>query len=342
MGLLDFKNTLQQVKKDLIEKPREALLGRTKQEILGVNENYDPGGKKNYQEEFFVGWRGIKRYYQALYYENKYGGVHYGMECNGTTIMYFLQNLGLYPIEMTRKEFEYAFIPDAHPYSNISPQNKSKTPITINNQNVIGGNSGVLPISNEKSLFPSNVSTQALLGVLGLGSQSGISVVKQSLNLAISKLNNIIISFATKLPSYNGYKFVKSYHKKAVEEILNKTNSVKDLTQKLANNDFDDSYFNDGKCIFISVNLGEFDGSTDHYALIQGKSLANFVYKEKTYYIYPADDASFGRTFVIAPTFLGGLNDISLTGINGYTFTHDGYNNLLYSVSKKSLQLGLL
>ncbi|MCU0440413.1 MAG: hypothetical protein MUC49_21180 [Raineya sp.] len=337
MGLLDFKNTLQQVKDDLLGKPKEELLGKIKEELLGETKSQDPGGEKNYKEKFFMGWRDIKRYYQALYY----GQPFYGMECNGTTIMYFLQNLGLYPIEMTRKEFEYAFIPDAHPYSYISPQKKSQTPITINNQNVTNANSGVLPISNDKSLFPSNVNTQALLGALGLGSQSGISVVKQSLNLAISKLNNITINFATKLPSYIGYTFVKSYHQKAVTEIINKTNSIKDLTQRLANNEFDDSYFNDGKCIFVSVNLGDFDGATEHYALIQGKSLANFMFNEKTYYIYPADDADFGRTFVIAPTFLGGLNDINLPGISGYTFTHEGYSNILYSVSKNSLQLGL-
>ncbi|MDX1904170.1 MAG: hypothetical protein SFU27_08430 [Thermonemataceae bacterium] len=35
MGLLDFKNTLQQVKRDLLEKPKEALLDKAKKELLG-------------------------------------------------------------------------------------------------------------------------------------------------------------------------------------------------------------------------------------------------------------------------------------------------------------------
>ncbi len=266
----------------------------------------------------------------------------YGMECNGTTIMYFLQSLGVFPPEMTRKEFEYAFVPNAYPYAKINDKN---TPITVGGLPIDTYNTKdtPLPIPNGTLLFPQNVFSEALLGQLKLETNSGISLVGQSLSLAITKMTNITSNFAVKLPQQRKYGFVTEYHKSIVQNsIKGKLGFVVDLSQKLTTSDFDTSYFATGKSIFVSVDYGYFDGSTSHYALIQGASVANFMYKDKKYYIYPADDSLAGLAFVIAPTFIGTAQDIALEGIgNDGSYTYGSTKGKLHSVAKASLQLGL-
>jgi hypothetical protein len=110
MGLLDFKNTLQQAKKDLLDKPKEVLLNQAKRELLGEKEINQPDVLVTFEEEKSFqsgGYKRITRYYQAL----RYGKDVYGMECNPCCVMYFLQNYGLIPPNISRKQFEYAFTP---------------------------------------------------------------------------------------------------------------------------------------------------------------------------------------------------------------------------------------
>jgi hypothetical protein len=110
MGLLDFKNTLQQVKKDLLDKPKEVLLNQAKRELLGEKEINQPDVLVTFEEEKSFqsgGYKRITRYFQAL----RYGKDVYGMECNPCCVMYFLQNYGLIPPNISRKQFEYAFTP---------------------------------------------------------------------------------------------------------------------------------------------------------------------------------------------------------------------------------------
>jgi len=60
--------------------------------------------KGDYEPEIFFlsyGTKTIRRYFQASYY--------YGMECNATCVMYFLQSYGLIPPDMPRRKFEYLF-----------------------------------------------------------------------------------------------------------------------------------------------------------------------------------------------------------------------------------------
>ena len=190
-----------------------------------VLDNLSPqtGGKyKDYEEAFFESFNTtnkVKRYYQALYYgENKKKEKAYGMECNAATLMYFLQSLGLFPPEMTRKEFEYAFT-TLSPYTD----NQKTKSITIDgvepykfdlvNDILTAQSLNLKPIN----LIDSNIlSTNALLG-----GKLGISLVGmgQTLKTAINKLEAITKKF-TDLP-YLGtqkgkYDTFKKYHRSIV------------------------------------------------------------------------------------------------------------------------------
>ncbi len=168
-----------------------------------LNTSYMPqtGGKyKNYEEQSFKTFNNyyeLKRYYQALKYGlNDKQQEAYGMECNAVTLMYFLQSLGLIPPEMRRKEFEYAFT-TLSPYDDKQSIQKQKE-ITIN---------GIKPmefgaidnriIQKPLNLKPKNlIDSQYLSESALLGGKFGISLINQTLETALLKLEKITKSFA--------------------------------------------------------------------------------------------------------------------------------------------------
>ncbi len=95
-----------------------------------------------------------------------------------------------------------------------------------------------------------------------------------------------------------------------MDKIINRNGFIKNLQSKLLTDDYlNDTYFESGKTIFISVSYAlsyeekGYNGLTGHYALIVGKQVDSFMHEGKKYYIYPADDALWGRVYVLVPTF---------------------------------------
>lgn len=293
------------------------------------------GGYKDYTEEYFMSFSPdttSKRYYQALKYgKNEKEEEAYGMECNCVTLMYFLQSLGLFPPEMTRKEFEYAFT-TLLPYADKESIKKTKS-ITIDS---IEPQKFILEddilIAKPLNLKPNNLIDPYLLSQNTLlGGSFGISLVRQVLSTAINKLEKITKAFASfpyDTKQKGKYDFMKDYHRSIVKEnIINKNNFVEDLSSKLSSGSLDSDYFETGKTIFTSVCYAAsydtdkgYSGATGHYSLVVNKYIDSFVSNGVSYYIYPIDDSLWGGQYILFPSFKGLTNSLKQDKINGSSY----------------------
>ena len=245
----------------------------------------------------------IKRYYQALTYK-KNGQEAYGMECNASTLMYFLQSLGLIPPNITRKEFEYAFT-TLLPYSDEKRMSKQR-PITI------GGNypNNMYPWDNAPMAMPANlissrVSKDALFG------RNGVVGISQT-NEALQQIGETITNFAATSINQEAFGFLKRFHEDiVVDKVYNKQDFMADLSEKLILGEIPDAYFQSGGVIYTKIKYTyPFSQSNNHFVVITNNYEDKFSIDSKTYYLYPADDSLWGKTCVLIPSFDEDINKI--------------------------------
>ncbi|MDX1902546.1 MAG: hypothetical protein SFU27_00185 [Thermonemataceae bacterium] len=306
MGLLDFKNTLQQVKRDLLEKPKEALLGQKAKLLKQEWEEQDNFIEFDPEESFdSIGASNLTRYYQGLYYDpdDKNPPYIYGMDCNACCTMYFLQSYGLIPPNMSRKQFEYLFTP-LNPPKAVNPLNDksayapNSSPKT--NEGIKWEGKIVKPAQDNlfKGLFDS--SEGFLRGLKGSGA------ILPHTPKGIEQLYTIVGRFYS-LAQTNEYKFLEKslkggYYSLNYEGLSNKYSALQ--------NGIEDNYFQK-HVIFVDLALGKFD--IEHYCLVVGNSPQGVVQVDTDIYLryYKVDDPLFGKWDVPVPTKVLSQTDIA-------------------------------
>jgi hypothetical protein len=280
MGLLDFKNTLQQVKKDLLDKPKEALLGQKAKVLNQESEEqdnlieFDPEASFKSQRD-----RRIMRYYQAL----KYGKSIYGMECNPCCVMYFLQSYGLIPPNISRKQFEYAFTP-----LNPAKETQSTQPNQTRKDysGIYLGNNLILP---KEDLFD-NLFLKGASNFLR-GREGAVFPHLESSHQLLLEICNRFYS----LSRQSDYSFLQDYlqdgyYSLSYEGISNKyAELVAGITDR--------KYF-EKHVIFVGIALGKFD--IEHYCIIVNAPISK-TFKGVDFWVYPADDPYYGKTSIFVP-----------------------------------------
>jgi hypothetical protein len=303
MGLLDFKNRLQQVKKDLLDKPKEVLLGQKAKVLNQESEEQDNLIEFDPELSFnSSGKKSLRRYYQALKYDslrNNKPPFVYGMDCNACCVMYFLQNFGLIPPNISRKQFEYVFTvlnpPKAvkplsstdlkDPAYNPNPSPKSDEGIKINNDFFKPIDFDIFAVA-----FP-NGSEGFLRGSSG--------AIFPHLSNSHRMLFNIMKAFYD-LSFKKGYEALQKYHNPILREFFSQSEIlIKNLYQELSEGAFSEDYFKQGFAIFVAV---DYHGhSVGHYSVVTAPKTATLKVNNIDYHFYPADDPLNGGIYVVAP-----------------------------------------
>jgi len=282
MGLLDFKNTLQQVKKDLLDKPKEVLLNQLKRDLLGEKETNQPDTLVTFEEEKSFqsrGYKRITRYFQAL----KYGKDVYGMECNAFCVMYFLQSYGLVPPKISRKQFEYAFTP-------LNPDKKTQNTQAKQKRKDYSGiyldNNLIIPKEDLfDNLFPKGASN-FLRGIEG-----AVFPHLESSHQLLLEICNRFYSLGRQ-PKYSFLQdyLQNGYYSLSYEGIKNK---YVDLVAGIT----DRKYF-EKHCIF--VGLAHYPPLPGHYCIIVDIPSTQ-TFGGVDFWVYPADDPLYGNTKIFVP-----------------------------------------
>lgn len=307
MGLLDFKKVLEQSKRDLLDKPKEALLGQ-KAKLLNQEEEEQNNLIEFDPEDSFTsgGAKKLKRYYQALKYDplkNNKPPFVYGMDCNACCVMYFLQNFGLIPPNITRKQFEYVFTvlnpPKAvkplsstdlkDPAYNPNPKSKSKDSIKINGDFFKPIDFDIFAVA-----FP-NGSEGFLRGSSG--------AIFPHLSSSHKMLFDIMRAFYN-LSFKNGYEALQKYHNPLLREFFSESEIlIKNVYQDLSQGAFNEDYFRQGFAIFVGQD--DLGSSPGHYSIIVNSHQFLKTIDNITYYFYPVDDPFYSNsnfsTYVVAP-----------------------------------------
>lgn len=292
MGLLDFKKVLEQSKRDLLDKPKEALLG---QKAKLLNQAYEEENKLigfDKEESFLSsGKNNLRRYYQALYY----GEGVYGMECNACCMMYYLQSYGLIP-PIKRKRFEYAFTP-LKPKRDVYAKSESDSKASIifipNKENPNrqyeaeeGNLMQVVPdiydsfFKNPSLFLRGYKDGGAIFPHLSDSQATLFGIFKKIYDLSLKQ----------------GYSFLRKNHlQKAVNEVL--SDKIKNKYAALVNGIQSESYF-DKHCIMVGLSC--YPPYPGHYALIVNTPRKRMI-DDVEFWDYPADDPLEGNTRIFVP-----------------------------------------
>jgi hypothetical protein len=305
MGLLDFKKVLEQSKRDLLDKPKEALLGN-KNEILGKEEKPEKSNLIGFDNEKGFESQGIKqeifRYKQAL----SYGKGVYGMDCNACCVMYFLQSYGLIPPVIKRKRFEYAFTPLTPSRSLFAKEKESSKAKFVfipdedsnKDNSSISEKGNVIPVNNNlfDNMFPKGAEYY-LRGFDGGGA------IFPHIENSSSILKKIFLRFYD-LSKIDSLKFLKSnYDETAISELLD--GGVRNKYEQLVNG-IGASYF---KKHIIFVGLAHLSPMPGHYCLIVNTPTETVV-EGISFWVYPADDPFYGKSSVYVPK--GTISNLSV------------------------------
>ncbi|MCU0440415.1 MAG: hypothetical protein MUC49_21190 [Raineya sp.] len=303
MGLLDFKNTLQQVKDDLLGKPKEELLGN-KEKILN-QENAENNSLIEFDvENFFIsnGKNKLKRYRQALFYDpviSKDAPFVYGMDCNACCTMYFLQSFGLIPPNITRKQFEYLFTV-MNPSKEVKPKSSTDLKDPAYNPNTSSKGKSDIKINND---FFKPIEFDIFARAFPNGSESFLrgssGAIFPHYTSSHKMLFDIMKAFYD-LSFKNGYEPLQKYHSPLLRELfLQSEILIKNVYQDLSQGVFNENYFIQGFVIF--VGLAHYPPLPGHYCIIVDAPSAQ-RFEDTDFWVYPADDPLSGRKQIFVPT----------------------------------------
>ncbi len=272
----------------------DRIFGNTNK-ILGIPEEEKVNEANITEESFFYSFGvnpRIERYEQAR--------KGYGLECNYTTLMYMLQSYGLIPINMTRKEFEYYFTPLQE---------------------------SLIELNQKRFTFPKQDMFSEILGTDQVTCARALRGYTEYNSFFLSEINSNSKKWIKNiLWKFKNLDIMPFFLNSQTKKWKNKNDfDVQDFSEAINNGALPSiSYFEDGNTIFVGVTYkptdqlnsakkgtytheqyyeGKLLRSNYHYSLIVREPIGFFVFQNKNYYIFPADDAIYKKSFIIAPSF---------------------------------------
>lgn len=336
-NLLDsYRSILSHYQNNIVQDLKDKVLGN-------ATEKADEQQKEVIQyrkpdEDFFTskGITKFHRYFQALYYKNitsatSENGV-YGLECNACCIMYMLQNYGLIPPDLTRKEFEQVFTeltPFFDRHSLVSEHEKidvntgAKVPIRKKDysfkvfvkrnpyNNYFENESSyfrlyeVSNVLNDDKIFNS-VDIQGVHGATNFfrGRHGSGDIISPISPKSLFQMSKICQNFYN-LKNLHNFQFLSNFHKIKPSQFHFK-NMYKELQEGKLTNEQLNKY-----PILIGVYYGGERGHENdlsHFCIVvsyEGSRVINKyhngVEKSYNYQVYWADDPLFGAVKVYVP-----------------------------------------